>query len=71
MYIFGLRKDRFKTPLNGIEHPILVNSKKVEGRKKYFFSGTKKKIVKKKIICEVESFTVDPYHPCQTGPLHP
>ena len=27
----------FKTPLNGIDHPLLVDLEKVEGRKKYLF----------------------------------
>ena len=32
----------FKTSLNGIEHPVLVNSEKVKVSKKYFFFKTKK-----------------------------
>ena len=36
---------------------MLLNSKKVEGRKKALFSKTKKKREKKKIICEIESLT--------------
>ena len=27
----------FKTPLNGIDHPLLVDLEKVEGREKYLF----------------------------------
>ena len=43
----------FENPLYGIEINVLANSKKLEVRKKYFFSKTKKRRGKKNMLCEV------------------
>ena len=57
MFILCLVKyGLLENPLNGIEHPVLVESKKGEGKNKSFFTKTKNR-GKKNIFHRIESLT--------------